>query len=239
MNSKGKYIGISNQIPLVVFEYAVSDYISTGQINSEKYLSYLKEFTNGENRANKSLNQLVLILKKNIELLDLVSLRTNRNFANLSNNDQLGLLVCMFSLTFPIAYDILIAFSSVFKIQDVISKRVILEKMGSLYGSNRSMIIGCDETVRLFIDIKLINRQKVGLYSKGKKLTISNNLIAELIIYVGITLSGSKSLLVEDVVHKPWFSYFDMPDESNILYSQLIIKQDSAVGNGYLTAITK
>ncbi len=238
MSSKGKYIGISNRIPLVVLEYAVSDYISTGQINSEAYLSYIKEFTNGENRANKSLNQLVLILKKNIQLLDLVSLRTNRNFTSLSQNDQMGLLVCMFTLTFPIAYDILIAFSSVFKIQDVISKRVILEKMGSMYGSNRAMIIGVDETVPLFIDIKLINRQKVGLYLKGKKLTISNNLIAELIIYTGITLSGSKSLLVEDIVHKPWFSFFDMPDESNILYSQLIIKQDSSVGKGYITAKT-
>ena len=238
MSSKGKYIGISNRIPLVVLEYAVSDYISTGQIDSEAYLSYIKEFTNGENRANKSLNQLVLILKKNIQLLDLVSLRTNRNFSSLSQNDQMGLLVCMFALTFPIAFDILIAFSSVFKIQDVISKRVILEKMGSLYGSNRAMIIGVDETVPLFIDIKLINRQKVGLYLKGKKLTISNNLIAELIIYTGITLSGSKSLLVEDIVHKPWFSFFDMPYESNILYSQLIIKQDSSVGKGYITAKT-
>jgi hypothetical protein len=110
--------------------------------------------------------------------------------------------------------------------------------MGSLYGSNRAMIIGVDETVPLFIDIKLINRQKVGLYLKGKKLTISNNLIAELIIYTGITLSGSKSLLVEDIVHKPWFSFFDMPYESNILYSQLIIKQDSSVGKGYITAKT-
>ena len=238
MSSKGKYIGISNRIPLVVLEYAVSDYISTGQINSEAYLSYIKEFTNGENRANKSLNQLVLILKKNIQLLDLVSSRTNRNFTSLSQNDQMGLLVCMFALTFPIAFDILIAFSSVFKIQDVISKRVILEKMGSMYGSNRAMIIGVDETVPLFIDIKLINRQKMGLYLKGKKLTISNNLIAELIIYTAITLSGSKSLLVEDIVHKPWFSFFDMPNESNILYSQLIIKQDSSVGKGYITAKT-
>ena len=238
MSSKGKYIGISNRIPLVVLEYAVSDYISTGQINSEAYLSYIKEFTNGENRANKSLNQLVLILKKNIQLLDLVSSRTNRNFTSLSQNDQMGLLVCMFALTFPIAFDILIAFSSVFKIQDVISKRVILEKMGSMYGSNRAMIIGVDETVPLFIDIKLINRQKMGLYLKGKKLTISNNLIAELIIYTAITLSGSKSLLVEDIVHKPCFSFFDMPNESNILYSQLIIKQDSSVGKGYITAKT-
>jgi hypothetical protein len=239
MNNKGKYIGISNRIPLVVLEYAVSDYISTGQINSEDYLSYIKEFTIGENRANKSLNQLVLILKKNIQLLDLVSLRTNRNFTSLSQNDQMGLLVCMFALTFPIAYDILIAFSTVFKIQDVISKRVILEKMGSMYGSNRAMIIGVDETVPLFIDIKLISRKKVGLYSKGKKLTISNNLISELIIYTGIILSGSKSLLVEDIIFKPWFSFFDIPDESNISYNQLISRQDSSVGKGYITFKTK
>jgi hypothetical protein len=47
MSSKGKYIGISNRIPLVVLEYAVSDYVSTGQFNAPAYFKYIQEFTKG------------------------------------------------------------------------------------------------------------------------------------------------------------------------------------------------
>jgi len=62
MINKGKYIGISNRIPLVVLEYAVSDYISTGKVNSQESLKYILEFTNGENRAKKSLSHFSLLL---------------------------------------------------------------------------------------------------------------------------------------------------------------------------------
>jgi hypothetical protein len=235
MSSKGKYIGISNRIPLVVLEFAIGDYISSGTINSQAYFKYILEFTKGENRAKKSLSHLVSIITKNTNLLNQLSNYTKGNFKSLSDNDQKAVLINLYALTFPIAYDILLAFAVGFKVQEVISKRVVLEKMGALYGSNRSMHIGVDETIPLFLDCGILTRQKIGIYAKGLKLKITNNFVAELIIYSNIKLSGSKSILFDELNVKPWFSYFEIHNETTLLFNQLINKKDSAVGNGYLS----
>jgi len=157
------------------------------------------------------------------------------DFLSLSENDRRAVLISLYALTFPIAYDILLAFSVGFKVQEVISKRVVLEKMGALYGSNRSMHIGVDETIPLFLDCGIITRQKIGIYAKGLTLKITNNFVSELIIYSNIKLSGSKSILVDELNFKPWYSYFEIANGTNINFNQLLSKKDSAVGKGYIT----
>lgn len=235
MSSKGKYIGISNRIPLVVMEYAIADYISTGQVNAPAYFKYIQEFTKGENRAKKTLSHLVSIISKNSNVISQLAKQIKGDFLTLSDNDRRAVLICLYSLTFPIAYDILLAFSAGFKVQEVISKRVVLEKMGALYGSNRSMHIGVDETIPLFLDCGIITRKKIGIYAKGLTLKITNNFVSELIIYSNIKLSGSKSILVDELNFKPWYSYFGISNMAYNNFTQLLSKKDSAVGKGYIT----
>jgi hypothetical protein len=235
MNSKGKYIGISNRIPLVVLEYALGDYISTGKVDSHDYLKYILEFTKGENRAKKTLSHLVSIINKNSILLKSLSKQLKGNFQNLSDNDRKAVMICLFALTFPIANEILIAFSVSFKVQDLISKRVILEKMGAMYGSNRSMHIGVDESIPFFLECGILKRQKIGIYARGINLKITNSFVTEMIIYANIKLSASKSILVDELSFKPWYSYFDISNLSSDNFNQLLAKKDSAVGMGYLT----
>lgn len=235
MSSKGKYIGISNRIPLVVMEYAIADYISTGQVNAPAYFKYIQEFTKGENRAKKTLSHLVSIINKNTNLINQLAKQIKGDFHTLSDNDRRAVLICLYSLTFPIAYDILLGFSVGFKVQEVISKRVVLEKMGALYGSNRSMHIGVDETIPLFLDCGIITRQKIGIYAKGLTLKITNNFVSELVIYSNIKLSGSKSILVDELNFKPWYSYFEISNVAGNNFTQLLNKKDSAVGKGYIS----
>ena len=135
------------------------------------------------------------IINKNTILINQLAKQIKGNFLSLTENDRKTVLISLYALTFPIAYDILVAFSAGFKVQEVISKRVVLEKMGALYGSNRSMHIGVDETIPLFLDCGIITRQKIGIYAKDLTLKISNNFVLELIIYSNIKLSGSKSIL--------------------------------------------
>jgi hypothetical protein len=235
MSSKGKYIGISNRIPLVVLEHSIADYISTGKINAPAYFKYIQEFTKGENRAKKTLGHLVSIINKNSNLINDLARQIKGDFLSLSDNDRRAVLICLYSLTFPIAYDILLAFSVGFKVQEVISKRVVLEKMGALYGSNRSMHIGVVETIPLFLDCGIITRQKIGIYAKGLTLKITNNFVSELIVYSNIKLSGSKSILVDELNFKPWYSYFEISNVANNNFTQLLSKKNSAIGKGYIT----
>lgn len=235
MSSKGKYIGISNRIPFVVLEYAIGDYINTGQVNTPAYFKYIQEFTKGENRAKKTLGHLVSIINKNTNLIALLAKQSKGNFFSLSSNDRKAVLISLYALTFPIAYDILLVFGAGFKVQDIISKRVVLEKIGALYGSNRSMHIGMDETIPLFLDCGIITRQKIGIYAKGLKLKITNSFVSELIIYSNIKLSGSKSILVDELNFKPWYSYFEISNITSLNFNHLLSKKDSAIGNGYIT----
>ncbi len=237
MISKGKYIGISNRIPLVVLEFAIGDYLSSGTVNSQAYLSYILEFTKGENRAKKSLSHLVSIITKNTNLLNQLSKHTKGNFRSLCDNDQKAVLISLYSLTFPIAYDILLAFSVGFKVQEIISKRVILEKMGALYGSNRSMHIGVDETIPLFLDCGIIERTKRGIFKNNCKLKIENSFVSEIIIFTEIKLSGSKSILLDDINFKPWFLFFTLKENEILAINHLISKKDSSIGKGYLTIL--
>lgn len=235
MSSKGKYIGISNRIPLVVLEYAVSDYISTGKVNAAAYFKYIQEFTKGENRAKKTLSHLVAIINKNSNLINKLAKQVKGDFRNLSENDRKAVLISLYALTFPIAYDILLAFSVGFKVQEVISKQVVLEKMGAIYGSNRSMYIGVDETIPIILELGFIERAKRGIYKNTAKLSIENQSVGELVVYTDIKLAGSKSILLNDISFRPWFLFFDLSESSFLKTKYLITKKDSALGRVYLT----
>jgi len=234
MKNKGKYIGISNRIPLVVFEYAISDYLKTGSIHSDDYYKYILEFTRGENRAKKTLNHLNSIIKRNDNLLNLLSNSSNFDFDILTTDEKQGLLICLFSLTFPITYDILLSFAMGFKVQEVISKKVIVDKIGAQYGSNRAMHIGVDETMPLLINCDLIHRIKTGLYTKKNQLKINNSLVTEIIVYTDIKLSGQNSILVSEIKSKAWFSYFKFDIQIQNNKFSLFNFQDSHLGGGYL-----
>jgi hypothetical protein len=73
------------------------------------------------------------------------------------------------------------------------------------------------------------------MYEKEKTLKTTNPLISELIIYVHIKLSGSNSILVEDLNFKPWYSYFEPFNISNDKFNFLLNRKEGAIGKGYIT----
>ena len=105
----------------------------------------------------------------------------------------------------------------------------------SIYGSNRTVDIAIDALLPMIIELNTIKRDKVSLYSLASKLVIANKFVSDLVIYTDIKLSGSKSILMEDLNYKPWYSYFDFSSITLIQFDQLVSKKDSAVGRGYLT----
>ena len=95
--------------------------------------------------------------------------------------------------------------------------------------------VAIDALLPMIIELNTIKRVKISLYSLGNKLSVSNKFVQELVIYTDIKLSGSKSILIDDLKHKPWYSYFDMSALAPQSFNLLISKKDSAVGKGYLT----
>lgn len=196
----------------------------------------MQEFNAGTNRAKKATIYVVQILTRQVHLLDrMKKVIKEVPYSSLRTDDRKALCLCLISLTYPITYDLLIALAQGFKVQSQINKKFINEKVMFIYGSNRTVDIAIDALLPMIIELNTIKRDKVSLYSFVQKLVITNRFISELIIYTDIKLSRSKSILIDDLNFKPWYSYFDIPALTPNTLNQLIIKKDSAIGKGYLT----
>ena len=236
MNSKGKYIGLNQRIPFDVLDAAIHFYLMNGVIDRKYILQRMQEFTSGINRATKATMYVVKILTREEKILNyfkkaLKSLPYN----SLKLADRKAFCLCLIGLTYPITYDLLVALGQGFKVQDQVNKKFINEKVMSLYGSNRTVEVAIDALMPILIEYNNIKRDKISLYSFGTRLVVSNKFISELLVYTDIKLSGSKSILVDDLNYKSWFTYFDLTTIKPNEFSLLVVKKDSAVGGGYLS----
>lgn len=237
MNSKGKYIGINQRVPFDVLDASIHFYLMNGVIDKIYISQRLYEITSGKNRASKATNYIVQILNRQAYLLDKLKKAIKEvPYTSLKTDDRKALCLCLISLTYPITYDLLISLAQGLKVQNQINKRFISEKVMSIYGSNRTVDIAIDALLPMIIELNTIKRDKISIYSLGTVLITSTKFVNELIIYTDIKLSSSKSILIEDLSYRPWFTYFDFSALDISQFSLLITRKDSAVGNGYLTA---
>lgn len=227
---------MESRVQYEVLEAALYDYLSNGKMDKKKCISHIKQFTKGENRAGKILKHISVLLAKNESIISKISKQLNAGaYAQLSPGERKALVLCLFCNSFPITYDILIGFAQAFKVQSIVSKEVIVHKIGSAYGSNRAMHIAVTEILTFLIECGTIKRVKVGIYSAGSKLGISSKVISELIVFTDIKLSASKSMLIDELGFKPWYSYFELSNISPAAFNILLAKKDSSVGKGYIT----
>lgn len=236
MSSKGKYIGLNQRIPFAVLDSAIQYFLENNIIDRDYIFQRMQEYTAGTNRAKKATIYVVQILSRQKTLLEhLRRLLSNISYSSLRIEDRKALCLCLISLTYPITYDLLIALSQGFKVQNLINKKFISEKVMSIYGSNRTVDIAIDALLPMIIELNTIKREKVSIYSIASKMIISNKFVSELIVYTDIRLSGSKSLLIDELKYKPWYAYFDSSNYSQSNFSILLSKKESAIGKGYLT----
>ena len=236
MNNKGKYIGLNQRIPFEVLDTSIHFYLVNNIIDKDYILERMLEYNKGINRAKKGTQYVFQILKRQDHLLSQLRIvLKDIPYNSLRVEDRKTLCLCLISLTYPITYDLLVALAQGFKVQQQINKQFISEKVMSIYGSNRTVDIAIDALLPMIIELNTIKRDKISLYSLGSKLTVVNKFISDIIIFTDIKLSGSKTILIDELAFKPWYSYFEIQPENLKQFNHLISKKDSAVGKGYLT----
>ena len=234
-NSKGKYIGLNQRIPFDVLDSSVQLFLMDGHVERHDVFQQMLRFTSGLNRANKAAGYVAQILLRQAGLLNLFKKQLkDLPYNELRTDDRKAFCLCLVCLTYPITYDLLVALAQGFKVQDQINKKFINEKVKSIYGSNRTVDVAIDALLPMIIELNTIRRDKVSIYSKASLLTMVNQFISELVIFTDIKLSGSKSILIDDLAYKPWYSYFDISIVNTHNFSQLVSKKESSVGSGYL-----
>jgi hypothetical protein len=231
----GKFIGINQRVPFNVLDTAILQYLESGTINKNDILAHMKEFTKGENRAMKATKYAVQILTRQSKVLNELKKKVDHEtYLKMRTSDRKALVLCLVSLTYPITYDLLVALAAGFKVQNQINKAFINQKVAAIYGSNRTMDIALDALLPMIIELDTVKRDKISLYSKAERAVITNPFIQELITYTDIKLSGSKSILLEDVSHRPWYMYFEVKPIKEQKHT-LLKYSEGVVGGGYLT----
>lgn len=235
MKGTGKYIGINQRVPFDVLDDGLYRFLRDQSIDKESIVAHMREFTKGENRVLKAAQYAVQVLSRQEKyILELKKKIGAEAYVKLLITDRKAIILSLVALTFPITYDLLIALASGFKVQLQINRQFINQKMAAIYGSNRTLDIALDALVPMIIELGTVERVKIGLYSLSKKTVITHPAIKELIIFTDIKLSGSKSILVDDIQYRPWYMFFEISLGKQRKF-ELIKYAESRIGQGYLT----
>jgi hypothetical protein len=232
--TKKKYIGINQRIPFDVLDAAIDNYVSLGSLDKEDILSGIKNVTLGSNRANKAALYARQILTRQTKVLDLVS-EHYPSYRALRSDEKRALSLCLICLTYPIVYDLLVAMAQGLKVQDVVNKKFMTSKISALYGSNRTVDVAMDAIIPMIIELGVVDRKKMGLYGLGKKLVIRKPILLELLAFTDASVQGTKSLLLDNLMQKPWYTYFEVEWMDLEKPSVMFERKDSHAGRGYLT----
>lgn len=234
LKSTNKYIGINQRVPFDVLDAALYRSLRDNTVEKEPIITHMREFTKGENRLLKAAGYAAQILSKHKKLMTHLGKNfTAETYVKLPESDRKAICLCLSSLTYPVIYDLLITLATGFKVQPKLNRQFINLKMAAIYGSNRSIYNALDAIIPMIIEFETIERIKTSLYSMSPKSVISHQIIKELVVFTDIKLSGSKSILVDDLQYRPWYMFFDITFNEQKKFT-LFKFSESRIGQGYL-----
>ncbi|MEI8186085.1 MAG: hypothetical protein WCG19_05270 [Chlorobiaceae bacterium] len=229
-----KYIGINQRIPYSVLDESLRELLYTGEIKRGEILEKMLQVTSGENRARKATMYVNHILSRPKKFLSFIekSISTT-GYEKLSEADRKAVILCLVVNTFPIAYDLLCAIATVFKVQECASRAFINQKMSALYGSNRTIAVAIDALMPMLIELGALERVKMGVYRVGSQPKIVHPAVAELYVAADIALSGSKSIAFDEINYRSWF-FFNRVELPKTFKFKLLKMTEGMVGGGYV-----
>ena len=228
------YIGINQRIPFSVLDEALGQLLLTGDVKRSEILQNMLQITQGKNRAEKASMYAGQIISRPKTALEFLKKRLGAEaYARLPEEDRKAIILCLASCTYPIFYNLISVAGAVFKVQKQVSRAFLREKMAAIYGSNRTLWVGVDAIMPMLVELDVLKREKVGIYAAGSRVPILQPVVSELYIYTDIALSGSKSVSIDEINHRPWY-FFHEVEFSQKLCTGLLKASEGRVGGGYV-----
>ena len=81
-------------------------------------------------------------------------------------SDRAIIFTSLINAAYSFGYDAMVVLGKFFHVQDEVSTQLILNKMSSIYASNRSLPNALYCIMPMYIEAGLINRPKTGIYTK-------------------------------------------------------------------------
>ncbi|MFZ4616658.1 MAG: hypothetical protein ACOYM2_10760 [Rectinemataceae bacterium] len=209
MAEKTRFIGINQNIPLKLLDKHLRLFLQTGTVDRTSLKEDMALVYEGKNRADKGSLFAWRILTHDRVSLDYIKKAIgNEKYAKLKSTDRSALILALLADAYPIFYDTLGILSKVYRVQELVSRAYVAQKIGDLYGSNRTLDIALDAIFPMLIDLGVISREKKGVYKAVAGVELVDERVAELFVASGIRLSGGKHISLDDFEYRDWHFFF-------------------------------
>jgi hypothetical protein len=209
MSDKTRFIGINQRVPIELIDRHLRAYTQTGCIDRNVLKTEMAQIYAGKNRAEKGAGFAWRILTHDEVSLSFIrkSIGSDR-YSKFKQTDRAALILAIVAGAYPLFADILGIFAKVFRVQELVSRKYVTQKVGDLYGSNRTLAIALDAVFPMLVDLGVIVRVKLGVYRAVSGIEISDDKVAELFVASGIRLSGGKHISLDDFEYRDWHFFF-------------------------------
>jgi len=236
MSQTNNYIGINQRVPFSVLDRGLLRYLQDGIVDRLLLRENLQEFIQGENRLGKAITYANQMLTKPTILLHTMRQQVGAEvYMQLPEHERQALCLSLLVCTYPIAYDLIIAFGTGFKVQARISRQYVTERIAAQYGSTRTIDIALDALLPMLIELGVTNRIEISVYGNPANPTLANSFVAEAYIYAYLKASKHKSLLANEIITRPWYMFF-CPTVPLGRSSTLLKHTEGYIGGGYVSA---
>lgn len=209
MGEKTRFIGINQRVPIELIDRYIASYIQTGNIDRDALKAEMASLYEGKNRAEKGALFAWRILTHDEVSLSFVRKSIGiQRYSKLKKSDRAALILAVVAGAYPIFADTLSILAKVYRVQELVSRGYVTQKIGDLYGSNKTLEIALDAIFPMLVDIGVITREKVGVYRAVSGIEIADEKVAELFLASGIRLSGGKHISLDDFEYRDWHFFF-------------------------------
>lgn len=168
-----KNVGISQRISINVMETAIKACLD-GSFTSEYAADLAAGEYQGANRINKARSIIGKLTQRN-PLYPFIEERKEEYLTAIKyGGDRAIIYTALINAAYGFGYDAMVILGKFFHVQDEVSTGLIVNRMSSMYASNRSLKNGLYCIMPMYIEAGLINRQKVGVYTKRENEIVSS-----------------------------------------------------------------
>lgn len=161
----GKTVGINQRISTNVIEMAMKAALE-GCYSSEFAADLASGEYEGSNRINKARSIIGKLSIRN-PLFPFIEEHKNEYYVAMKHkSDRAIIFTSLINAAYSFGYDAMVVLGKFFHVQDEVSTQLILNKMSSIYASNRSLPNALYCIMPMYIEAGLINRPKTGIYTK-------------------------------------------------------------------------
>lgn len=162
-----KKVGINQRISIKVMEMAMKAALD-GCLTPDYTADLASGEYQGGNRVNKARGIIGKLTLRN-PLFPYIKEHEQEYFSAIKyTGDRTIIFTALINAAYTFGYDALAILGKFFHVQDEVSTQLIINRMASIYASNRSLHNGLYCIIPMYIEAGLLKRPRPGLYIKNK-----------------------------------------------------------------------